>query len=225
MTTRVCFQCLFGIISWKFERKWYKGDPGSCSLCPEHSCCTGTAWKIKYVWCVPASAMESVSGLSSGKRSVGSSKALMSCTNSEPREVFNDCAALLSMIRGTDCRKYDEKHENHVLYKIRNRKIIPFHWESIQLLTWSIQCQVILWHYFSVTCFHWIITRHRNFMIFINFLELNNLDTNRPTEERQSLGNITSPWTGGGPHPGSLPIVFTQYLPDVTLDCPPVLSV
>lgn len=77
--------------------------------------------------------MQSVSGLSSGKRSVGSSKALASCTNSEPREVFNDCAALPPKIQGIDYRKYDEKHENHVLYKIRNRKRIPFHWENIQL--------------------------------------------------------------------------------------------
>lgn len=28
-------------------------------------------------------------------------------------------------------------------------------------------------------------------MIFINFLELNFLDTHRPIEERQNLGNIT----------------------------------
>lgn len=140
--------------------------------------------------------MESVSDLSSDKRSVGSSKALMLCTNSEPREVFNDCAALLPMIQGTDCRKYDEKQESHVLYKIRNRKIIPFHWESIQLQTWSSQCQVILWHYLSVACCSGQFSldhRHRNFMIFIDFPELNYLDTHRPTEERQNLGNITFP--------------------------------
>lgn len=122
-----------------------------------HALSTVVAWhclegEILCVVC-PTSAMQSVSGLSSGKRSVGSSKALTSCTNSEPREVFNDCAALLPKIRGIDCRKYDEKHENHVLYKIRNRKRIPFHWENIQLQSCSIQCQIILWHYFSVTCY------------------------------------------------------------------------
>lgn len=96
--------------------------------------------------------MQSASDLSSGKRSMGSSKDMMPRTNSELREVSNDCATLLPMIQGTDCRKYDEKHENHVLYKIRNRKIISFYWENIQLQTWSIQYQIILWHYFSVPC-------------------------------------------------------------------------
>lgn len=111
------------------------------------------ALSIVVAWhCLEDKIAQSVSDLSSGKRSVGPSKALTSCTNSEPREVFNDCAALLPVIQGTDCRKYDEKHEKHVFYKIRNRKIIPFHWENIRLQTWSIPCQIILWHYFSVTC-------------------------------------------------------------------------
>lgn len=83
---------------------------------------------------------------------MGSSKDLTPHTNSELREVSNDCAALLPMIQGTGGRKYDEKHENHVLYKIRNRKIIPFYWENIQLQTWSIQYQIIVWHCFSMTC-------------------------------------------------------------------------
>lgn len=62
--------------------------------------------------------MQSASDLSSGKRYMGSSEDLTPSTNSKLREVSNDCATLLPMTQGTDCRKYDEKHENHVLYKI-----------------------------------------------------------------------------------------------------------
>lgn len=34
-----------------------------------------------------------------------------------------------------------------------------------------------------VGSFHWIVTRHRNFMTFINFLKLNCLDTYRPIKK------------------------------------------
>lgn len=124
--------------------------------------------------------MQGASDLSSCKRSMGSSKNLTPHTNSLLREVSSDCITLLPMIQGTDCRKYDEKHENHVLYKIRNRKIVSSYWENIKLQTWSIQYQIILWRYFSVGSFHWLVTRHRNFMIAINFLKLNSLDAQRP---------------------------------------------
>lgn len=43
-TTRVCFQSLFGIISWKCQRKWYKGDPRLCSLCILYALNTVVAW-------------------------------------------------------------------------------------------------------------------------------------------------------------------------------------
>lgn len=140
--------------------------------------------------------MRSISDLSSGKRSVGSSNST-SHTKSERREVCTDCATLLTMIQSIDCRKY-EKHENHVSYKIKKKNI--FFWENIQFQTWSNQYQIKRQHYFSVTCCSGqlsltgvsdIVSRHRNFMIFVNFLKLNWLDTHIPTYERQKQGNVS----------------------------------
>lgn len=154
MTTRVCFQSLFRIISWKCQSKWYKGDPRLCSLCILYALNTAVDWHYREgkmcIMCPGISGAECVWSVL-GQKVCGLIKRL-DATHSGLREDSHDCATLLPMIEGTDCRKHDEKHKNHVLYKLRNRKIIPFYWENIQLQTWSIQYQIILWHYFSVTC-------------------------------------------------------------------------
>lgn len=137
--------------------------------------------------------MRSTSDLSSGKRSMGSSNST-SHAKSERREVCSDCSTLLPMIQSIDCRKY-EKHENHVSYKIKEKNHFFLGKHSISDLEQSISnktpallfCGLLQWAAFTA----WIVSRHRNFVIFINFLKLNWLDTHIPIYERQKQGNVS----------------------------------
>lgn len=139
----VCSQTLFRVMSWKCRRNGTREMVG-CVLCALSAVVN---WHhVEKKICISASVMQSTSELSSGKRSIGSSK--VSIIHWELGEVCSDCVILLTKIQNTGCRK-DEKCKD-CIYFFFNQSI--FCWGNIQFQTRSNQYQIKSWHYYSVTC-------------------------------------------------------------------------